>query len=105
MTDRPETGAMSFGDDWPGVFIRGDEAHEMEQFARMAAEALEASDCSGLSSWVDRIADVLNEARESKDPQIMRPFDECRARWTEEDIERGKAWGEEIGALFKECDE
>ena len=23
---RPETGAMSFGDDWPGVFIRGDNA-------------------------------------------------------------------------------
>lgn len=23
---RPETGPMQFGDDWPGVFIRGDEA-------------------------------------------------------------------------------
>jgi plasmid stabilization system protein ParE len=23
---RPETGPMSFGDDWPGVFIRGDNA-------------------------------------------------------------------------------
>ena len=23
---RPETGAMSFGDDWPGLFIRGDNA-------------------------------------------------------------------------------
>lgn len=23
---RPETGAMQFGDDWPGVFIRGDNA-------------------------------------------------------------------------------
>ena len=28
MTDRtrPETGPMQFGDDWPGVFIRGDGA-------------------------------------------------------------------------------
>ena len=24
--ERPETGAMQFGDDWPGVFIRGDDA-------------------------------------------------------------------------------
>lgn len=24
--ERPETGAMQFGDDWPGVFIRGDNA-------------------------------------------------------------------------------
>lgn len=23
---RPETGPMQFGDDWPGVFIRGDNA-------------------------------------------------------------------------------
>ena len=23
---RPETGAMQFGNDWPGVFIRGDDA-------------------------------------------------------------------------------
>jgi hypothetical protein len=23
---RPETGPMAFGDDWPGVFIRGDNA-------------------------------------------------------------------------------
>jgi hypothetical protein len=24
--ERPETGPMQFGDDWPGVFIRGDNA-------------------------------------------------------------------------------
>jgi hypothetical protein len=26
MTERAETGRMQFGDDWPGVFIRGDDA-------------------------------------------------------------------------------
>jgi hypothetical protein len=26
MSDRPETGPMKFGDDWTGVFIRGDNA-------------------------------------------------------------------------------
>lgn len=24
---RPETGVIKFGDDWPGIFIRGDDAH------------------------------------------------------------------------------
>lgn len=26
MSVRPETGPMQFGDDWPGIFIRGDSA-------------------------------------------------------------------------------
>lgn len=26
LDERPETGPMQFGDDWPGVFIRGDNA-------------------------------------------------------------------------------
>jgi hypothetical protein len=26
MSDRPETGPMQFGDDWCGIFIRGDNA-------------------------------------------------------------------------------
>ena len=27
MSERAETGILQFGDDWPGVFIRGDDAH------------------------------------------------------------------------------
>ena len=27
MTERAETGPVRFGDDWPGVFFRGDDAH------------------------------------------------------------------------------
>jgi hypothetical protein len=26
LPDRVETGVMQFGDDWPGIFIRGDDA-------------------------------------------------------------------------------
>lgn len=26
---RVETGAVQFGDDWPGLFIRGDDAHSL----------------------------------------------------------------------------
>lgn len=34
---RPETGPMQFGDDWPGVFIRGDNA---AYYARTLARVL-----------------------------------------------------------------
>jgi len=27
--ERVETGAVQFGDDWPGLFIRGDDAYEI----------------------------------------------------------------------------
>lgn len=50
---RPETGPMQFGDDWPGVFIRGDNAlmayapavrmllkHPDEMWAKPAVEGL-----------------------------------------------------------------
>jgi len=35
---RPETGSMQFGDDWPGVFIRGDEALFYETIIRKACD-------------------------------------------------------------------
>jgi hypothetical protein len=28
-SSRVETGAVQFGTDWPGLFIRGDEAHDL----------------------------------------------------------------------------
>ena len=34
---RPETGPMQFGDDWPGVFIRGDNALFLAQSVKLAA--------------------------------------------------------------------
>ena len=37
---RPETGPMQFGDDWPGVFIRGDNALFFAVAVLAAAEAL-----------------------------------------------------------------
>lgn len=37
LTDgRPETGPMQFGEDWPGVFIRGDNAIWYAQAVRAA---------------------------------------------------------------------
>ncbi len=41
---RIETGAVQFGDDWPGVFIRGDHAGYYAMQLRNAAEIMECND-------------------------------------------------------------
>jgi hypothetical protein len=38
-TPRPETGPMQFGDDWPGLFIRGDNAAGYSLALNMAIDA------------------------------------------------------------------
>lgn len=38
---RPETGPMQFGDDWPGVFIRGDNAFHYMNAAMCAIKELD----------------------------------------------------------------
>ena len=37
---RPETSPMQFGDDWPGMFIRGDDAAWMAHSMLIAAQSL-----------------------------------------------------------------
>jgi hypothetical protein len=43
---RAETGRMQFGNDWPGVFIRGDEALNYARTMRYLAEQIGAQDTS-----------------------------------------------------------
>lgn len=50
QTPRVESGVMQFGDDWPGVFFRGDDAL---YFAHLLSTALEESE---ISNWEDYIA-------------------------------------------------
>ena len=38
---RPETGALKFGDDWPGLFIRGDTAMAYKGAIEQVLEVLE----------------------------------------------------------------
>jgi hypothetical protein len=37
---RVETGAVQFGDDWPGLFIRGDNARSLSLWVRQLADLL-----------------------------------------------------------------
>jgi len=82
--DRPETGTMQFGDDWPGVFIRGDNAFA---FAMALRNALEDPtrinrDVIGTKMMLQGLADTLSSSvvgRTSKaDLQALKPFDLCQ---------------------------
>lgn len=72
---RPKTGPMRFGDDWTGVFVRGDHA---------AAYALALKWVKVVGSVHDRamlqgLLDVLAGSREpvTAPVQQLRPFAEC----------------------------
>ena len=39
--ERVETGVVQFGDDWPGIFIRGDNAFAYGNWAELAMSRLE----------------------------------------------------------------
>ena len=44
MSNRVETGPVQFNDDWPGVFIRGDNAHAYANAVGYAAALLKDGD-------------------------------------------------------------
>ena len=49
--DRVETGTVQFGDDWPGVFIRGDNAIPLGHMLRAHIGDTEPEDGGQLISW------------------------------------------------------
>ena len=82
---RPETGKMKFGDDWSGVFIRGDAAFAFAQAleAVIAVYAEESDGCDEVMitrEQIENLADLLRSAAEKSnaEPQAMKPFDECK---------------------------
>ena len=57
---RIETGVVQFDDDWPGVFIRGDNALYYAMLVRRAVESMP----NGLvKSNLKGLADLLDESR------------------------------------------
>jgi len=58
---RPGTGPMQFGDDWPGVFIRGDDALGYALALRGAVERLVEADSPSVN--VARLADLVELLR------------------------------------------
>lgn len=79
---RPETGTMQFGDDWPGVFIRGDNAGWYAMMLQGLLDDLEDSeqrDSYGIAIITLRgLVNLLSNSNvEVADPQLLKPFDEC----------------------------
>lgn len=59
-TPRVETGPTQFGDDWPGVFIRGDNAAYYEILARTAAKDEKLDPLTQMA--LDTLAELLGSS-------------------------------------------
>jgi hypothetical protein len=53
------TGAMQFQDDWPGLFIRGDDAIALLQEWREIQRALEGNGVPYFGVTLDKIAELI----------------------------------------------
>ena len=76
---RPETGPMQFGDDWPGVFIRGDNAFGYAQALESILFTYKVSDLNR-----GQVQGLLNLLRSSNvhmgsEPQMLKDWEDCRA--------------------------
>ena len=85
---RPETSCMRFGNDWTGVFVRGDNAFYYAQYLKMAINRLKADGKNSNEKSHDAmIAHILeglmqllvesDERVEDKYIQEMKEFKEC----------------------------
>jgi hypothetical protein len=65
---RVESGAVQFDDDWPGVFIRGDEACYFAHLLGMWKQCVERGEpMPGLYAMqLDRLAELLDECNMTK---------------------------------------
>ena len=73
---RPETGPTQFGDDWPGIFIRGDNAF----FYLKICEALSANNPiaqGGLEGLKDLLQSCDTQNKKFKLTNKLKSFEEC----------------------------
>jgi hypothetical protein len=73
---------MQFGTDWPGVFVRGDNAFAFSNYLTVAIAALESDmtgpELSPTLNSVKELRDVLQAAfKEEETTQKLQRFDEC----------------------------
>lgn len=61
---RLETGIVQVGNDWPGMFIRGDDALGMASMFNMMADCIERGDnVAVIAGWLRREAEKLRAVR------------------------------------------
>ncbi len=79
---RPETGPMKFGEDWTGVFIRGDDA----MYFKMCLSEVIGAYGGGLNPMtglaMQQLADLFGSANEHEpsevEPQLLLSFEACK---------------------------
>lgn len=80
---RPESGRMRFGDDWTGVFLRGDWAGPHAMYLSRVIEDIKAGRQPDVRSliYAGYIVEMLagSDERAGGEVQQMRPFAECVA--------------------------
>lgn len=64
QADRVETGPVKFGQDYPGLFIRGDQCLWMASAVKLAQDAAQASGNPLLMNDMNRLADLLGQVDE-----------------------------------------
>lgn len=75
---RPETGPMKFGDDWTGVFIRGDNAGYYAMLLREALPQIEHPISRGMLEGLLKTLEGSNEHTTLIEPQRLKEFSECK---------------------------
>lgn len=82
MQKRAESGPMAFGDDWTGLFLRGDEAASMALILQAFIESAESGDkpCPLDAGILRAFAEKLSkcdERTQGAEVQLLLPFEEC----------------------------
>lgn len=81
---RPETGPMQFGDDWPGVFIRGDDA--LGYYTALNVLLAECRNNKNLSSLLalqleplrDELHSCIMQVEQPIPPVLLKEFQSCQ---------------------------
>ncbi len=82
MPTRAESGPVQFGDDWTGIFLRGDYAGPMTMTLLMVIDAIDRNEKPSLIDLITLrgFAEVLAESDERgkrEAVQLLLPFEEC----------------------------
>jgi len=79
---RVESGPMAFGDDWTGIFLRGDEAIALASILQSFIESVQSGDdpcpldAGILRTFAERLA-KCDERHRTVDVQHLLSFEEC----------------------------
>jgi hypothetical protein len=70
---RPETGVMQFGDDWPGIFIRGDNAMAFALNLEAALKVLGDKAPRGVAlAYSESLVKLLKSCDARTKPEVQR---------------------------------